>query len=171
MPDAPQPPAPAFNTSFPLRRLKRKANRNISVADLAAKDDDASDEEEANGSSTTPEETPMTRPPQSKARYKRVASNQTPNIGTLEDKWRKRTRWCIPQLYTWAPEPTVSSHEGTPMVADSLQHSWAQNRKTAEKTKEEDILLPTWHSSAAAAPHVKGIFPYSLRAQNLRTPL
>ncbi|KAK8510795.1 hypothetical protein V6N12_009637 [Hibiscus sabdariffa] len=77
MPDAPQPPAPAFDTSVPRCRFKRKANRNISTADLATKDV-ASDAEEDNSSSTTPEETPMTSPPQSKARYKRVASKQTP---------------------------------------------------------------------------------------------
>uniref|UniRef100_A0ABR2F8J6 Putative plant transposon protein domain-containing protein n=1 Tax=Hibiscus sabdariffa TaxID=183260 RepID=A0ABR2F8J6_9ROSI len=54
MPDAPQPPAPTVDTSIPHRRLKRKVNRNISMADLVAEDDAASDEEEDNGSSTTP---------------------------------------------------------------------------------------------------------------------
>ncbi|KAL4386272.1 hypothetical protein GQ457_09G019850 [Hibiscus cannabinus] len=62
MPDAPQPPAPAFDTSVPRHRLKRKANKNINTADLAAEDDDASDAEEDNGSNTTPEETQMTGP-------------------------------------------------------------------------------------------------------------
>ncbi|KAL4347377.1 hypothetical protein GQ457_17G007900 [Hibiscus cannabinus] len=36
MPDAPPPPAPPMETTIPRRRLKRKANRNISTADLAA---------------------------------------------------------------------------------------------------------------------------------------
>ncbi|KAK8574821.1 hypothetical protein V6N12_062499 [Hibiscus sabdariffa] len=56
----------------------RKANRNISTANLAAEENAASDAEEDSGSSTTLEETPMTNPPQSKARYKRVASKPTP---------------------------------------------------------------------------------------------
>ncbi|KAK9011676.1 hypothetical protein V6N11_044521 [Hibiscus sabdariffa] len=62
MPDIPQPPAPTMETSIPRRRLKRKANRNISTSDLAAEENDASDAED-DGSSTTPEETPMTSPP------------------------------------------------------------------------------------------------------------
>ncbi|KAL4348040.1 hypothetical protein GQ457_17G010390 [Hibiscus cannabinus] len=36
MPDVPQPPAPTMETSIPRHRLKSKANRNISTADLAA---------------------------------------------------------------------------------------------------------------------------------------
>ncbi|KAK8628129.1 hypothetical protein V6N13_063841 [Hibiscus sabdariffa] len=60
IPDAPQPPAPAFDTSVSRRHLKRKANRNISMVDLATEDNVASDEEEDNGSSTTPEKNPMT---------------------------------------------------------------------------------------------------------------
>ncbi|KAL4366455.1 hypothetical protein GQ457_05G021720 [Hibiscus cannabinus] len=78
MPDAPQPPAPAFDTSIPHRRFKRKANKNISTVDLAAEDDVTSYAEEDNGSNTTPEETPITSPPQSKARYNRVTTKQTP---------------------------------------------------------------------------------------------
>ncbi|KAL4384452.1 hypothetical protein GQ457_15G014590 [Hibiscus cannabinus] len=69
MPDVPQPPAPTMETSVPRRRLKRKANRNISTADLAAEENVASEAED-DGSSTTPDETPMTNPPSSKARYK-----------------------------------------------------------------------------------------------------
>ncbi|KAK8523097.1 hypothetical protein V6N12_047630 [Hibiscus sabdariffa] len=87
MPDVPHPPAPIFDTSVPRRRFKRKANRNVSTADLAAEEEAASDAEEDNGSSTTPEETPMTSPPQSKARYKRVASKQTPKyVGARTEK-------------------------------------------------------------------------------------
>ncbi|KAK9006245.1 hypothetical protein V6N11_035290 [Hibiscus sabdariffa] len=78
MPDVPQPPASVFDTFAPHRRFKRKANRNINIADLAAKEDAASDAEEDNGSNTTWEETPMTSQPQSKALYKRVASKPTP---------------------------------------------------------------------------------------------
>ncbi|KAL4295473.1 hypothetical protein GQ457_12G015320 [Hibiscus cannabinus] len=74
-----RPAAPPFNTSVPRPCFKRKANRNFSTADLASEDDVASDVEEDNGSNTTPKETPMTSPPQNKARYKRVASKQTPN--------------------------------------------------------------------------------------------
>ncbi|KAK8574669.1 hypothetical protein V6N12_062358 [Hibiscus sabdariffa] len=77
MPDAPQPPAPTMETTIPRRRLKRKANRNICTADLAAEENVASEAED-DGSSTTPEETPMPNPPSSKARYKRVATKQTP---------------------------------------------------------------------------------------------
>ncbi|KAK8561922.1 hypothetical protein V6N12_048977 [Hibiscus sabdariffa] len=81
MPDAPQPPAPTMETSIPRRRLKRKANRNISTADLVAEENVAS-EAEKDGSSTTPDETPMTNPPSSKARYKRVATKQTPKCAS-----------------------------------------------------------------------------------------
>ncbi|KAK8597164.1 hypothetical protein V6N12_065640 [Hibiscus sabdariffa] len=77
MPDAPQPPAHTIETSIPHRRFKRKANRNIRIADLAAEENVASEAED-DGSSTTPEETPMPNPPSSKARYKRVATKQTP---------------------------------------------------------------------------------------------
>ncbi|KAL4367615.1 hypothetical protein GQ457_05G017370 [Hibiscus cannabinus] len=42
MPDVPQPPAPTMETSIPRHRLKRKANRNISTADLAAEENVAS---------------------------------------------------------------------------------------------------------------------------------
>ncbi|KAK8670861.1 hypothetical protein V6N13_037474 [Hibiscus sabdariffa] len=66
-----------METSIPRRQLKRKANRNISTADLAAEENVASEAED-DGSSTTPEETPMPNPPSSKARYKRVATKQTP---------------------------------------------------------------------------------------------
>ncbi|KAL4319115.1 hypothetical protein GQ457_18G011290 [Hibiscus cannabinus] len=75
MPDAPPPPAPPMETTVPRHRLKRKANRNISAADLAAEENIASEDD---GSSTTPEETPIPNPPSSKARYKRVATKQTP---------------------------------------------------------------------------------------------
>ncbi|KAK9033241.1 hypothetical protein V6N11_018276 [Hibiscus sabdariffa] len=77
MPNVPQPPAPTMETSIPCRHLKRKANRNISTADLAAEENDASEAGD-DGSSTTPNDTPMTNPPSSKARYKRVATKQTP---------------------------------------------------------------------------------------------
>ncbi|KAL4376146.1 hypothetical protein GQ457_02G031000 [Hibiscus cannabinus] len=77
MPDAPQPPAPTMETSIPRCRLKRKAKRNISTADLAAEDNVASEAED-DGSGKTPDETPMPNPPSSKARYKRVATKQTP---------------------------------------------------------------------------------------------
>ncbi|KAK8661466.1 hypothetical protein V6N13_091068 [Hibiscus sabdariffa] len=77
IPDAPQPPAPTMETTIPRRRLKRKANRNISTADLAAEENVASEAED-DGSSTTPDETPMPNPPSSKACYKRVATKQTP---------------------------------------------------------------------------------------------
>ncbi|KAK8491390.1 hypothetical protein V6N11_073716 [Hibiscus sabdariffa] len=63
MPDVPQPPAPTVDTSIPRHRLKRKANRKISTADLATEENDVSDAEEDDGSSTTPEETAMTSPP------------------------------------------------------------------------------------------------------------
>ncbi|KAK9030086.1 hypothetical protein V6N11_031520 [Hibiscus sabdariffa] len=61
----------------PAPEATRKANRNISTADLAAEENVASEAED-DGSSTTPDETPMTNPPLSKARYKRVATKQTP---------------------------------------------------------------------------------------------
>ncbi|KAL4269676.1 hypothetical protein GQ457_HM001300 [Hibiscus cannabinus] len=77
MPDAPPPPAPPMEPTIPRRRLKRKANRNISTADLAAEENIASEAED-DESSTTPEETPNPNPPSSKARYKRVATKQTP---------------------------------------------------------------------------------------------
>ncbi|KAK8684269.1 hypothetical protein V6N13_040299 [Hibiscus sabdariffa] len=64
MPDAPQPPAQTMETSIPRRRLKRKANRNMSTADLAAEENIASEAED-DGSSTTPDETPMPNPPSS----------------------------------------------------------------------------------------------------------
>ncbi|KAL4272777.1 hypothetical protein GQ457_13G014360 [Hibiscus cannabinus] len=72
MPDAPPPPAPPMEPNIPRHRIKRKANRNISTADLAAEENIAS-EAEADGSSTTPEETPNPNPPSSKAHYKREA--------------------------------------------------------------------------------------------------
>ncbi|KAL4384580.1 hypothetical protein GQ457_15G019210 [Hibiscus cannabinus] len=78
MPDAPPPPAPQIEPTIPRRRIKRKANRNISTADLAAEENVASEAED-DGSSTTPEETPNPNPPSSKARYKPVATKQTPN--------------------------------------------------------------------------------------------
>ncbi|KAK8576726.1 hypothetical protein V6N13_015159 [Hibiscus sabdariffa] len=96
---------------------------------------------------------------------------QVCSIGALEDKRRKMTNIAPIPAYTWTLEPAVSSPKGPPMVADLLQHSWAQNRQIAKKTNEEDILLPTWHSSAAAVPNVKRIFPYSFGAQHPRTPL
>ncbi|KAK8663116.1 hypothetical protein V6N13_024997 [Hibiscus sabdariffa] len=99
MPDAPPPPTNTFDTSTPRPRFKRKANRKISIAELAEDEDASTEEAEDNGSSTTPEETPMVSPPQSKAPYKRVATKPTP-----------------------------------------------KNRQSAEKTKNEDMLLPTWHS-------------------------
>ncbi|KAL4366196.1 hypothetical protein GQ457_05G015820 [Hibiscus cannabinus] len=71
MPDAPPPPAPPMEPITPRRRLKRKANRNISTADLAAEENIAYEAED-DGSSTTPEETPIPNPPSSKVRYKRV---------------------------------------------------------------------------------------------------
>ncbi|KAL4347622.1 hypothetical protein GQ457_17G009350 [Hibiscus cannabinus] len=79
MPDAPPPPAPPMEPTIPRRHIKRKANRNISTADLAAEENVASEAED-DGSSTTPEETPNPNPPSSKARYKRVATKQTPKI-------------------------------------------------------------------------------------------
>ncbi|KAK8523038.1 hypothetical protein V6N12_073749 [Hibiscus sabdariffa] len=85
MPDAPQPPAPTMETSIPRCHLKRKANRNISTADLAAEENVASEAED-DGSSTTPEETPLTNPPSSKARYKRVATKQTPKFASTRTK-------------------------------------------------------------------------------------
>ncbi|KAK8978811.1 hypothetical protein V6N11_048083 [Hibiscus sabdariffa] len=78
MPDAPSQPAPTFDTFVPRRRFKRKANRNINIADLAVAAEAGSEDTEDNGSSTTPEATPMVSPPQSKARYKRVATKTTP---------------------------------------------------------------------------------------------
>ncbi|KAK8680882.1 hypothetical protein V6N13_109820 [Hibiscus sabdariffa] len=135
MPDAPSQPLPTFDTSVSRRRFKRKANRNTNMADLAAVAEAGLEDKEDNGSSTTPEATPMISPPQSKARYKRVATKPAPNIGALEDKQRKRTRLHLSQPYTWTLGPAVSSHEGTPMVADLLQHSWAQNRQ-CKKDKE-----------------------------------
>ncbi|KAK9008900.1 hypothetical protein V6N11_080377 [Hibiscus sabdariffa] len=81
MPDALQPPAPTMETSIPRRRLKRKANRNISTADLATEENVASEAED-DGSSTTPDETLMTNPASSKARYKRVATKQTPKCAS-----------------------------------------------------------------------------------------
>ncbi|KAL4310920.1 hypothetical protein GQ457_01G027360 [Hibiscus cannabinus] len=72
MPDAPPPPAPPMEPTIPRRRIKRKANRNISTADLAAEENIASEAED-DGSSTTPEETLNPNPPSSKARYKREA--------------------------------------------------------------------------------------------------
>ncbi|KAK8561560.1 hypothetical protein V6N12_048626 [Hibiscus sabdariffa] len=77
MPDAPPPLAPPMEPTIPRRRLKRKANRNISTADLAAEENIASEAED-DGSSTTLEETPNPNPPSSKARYKRVATKQAP---------------------------------------------------------------------------------------------
>ncbi|KAL4278608.1 hypothetical protein GQ457_03G019270 [Hibiscus cannabinus] len=81
MPDAPPPSAPPMEPTIPRRRIKRKANRNISTADLAAEENVASEVED-DGSSTTPEETPNPKPQSSKARYKRVATKQTPKYIT-----------------------------------------------------------------------------------------
>ncbi|KAL4319228.1 hypothetical protein GQ457_18G012230 [Hibiscus cannabinus] len=70
-----------METSVPRCRLKRKANINISTADLAAEENVASKAED-DGSSTTPDETPMTNPPSSKASYKLVATKQTPKCAS-----------------------------------------------------------------------------------------
>ncbi|KAL4278368.1 hypothetical protein GQ457_03G021860 [Hibiscus cannabinus] len=83
MPDTPPPPAPPMEPTIPRRRIKRKANRNISTADLAAEENVASEAED-DGSSTTLEETPNPNPPSSKARYKHVAIKQTPNLIACE---------------------------------------------------------------------------------------
>ncbi|KAL4283662.1 hypothetical protein GQ457_16G016940 [Hibiscus cannabinus] len=77
--DVPPPPAPPMEPNLPRRRLKRKANRNASTADLAAEENILSEAED-DGSSTTPEETLNPNPPSSKARYKRMATKQTPKI-------------------------------------------------------------------------------------------
>ncbi|KAK8698036.1 hypothetical protein V6N13_114168 [Hibiscus sabdariffa] len=73
--------------------------------------------------------------------------------------------------YTWNFEPSVSSREGTPMVAEMLQHSGAQNRQKCRKDKAARYFAAHMAFPAGIVPHVKGIFPYSFRAQNPRTPL
>ncbi|KAK8676281.1 hypothetical protein V6N13_034332 [Hibiscus sabdariffa] len=51
-----------------------------------------------------------------------------------------------------------------------LQHIGVQNRQSAEKTKQPRYFAAHMASPAGIVPHVKGIFPYSVRAQNPRTP-
>ncbi|KAK8663726.1 hypothetical protein V6N13_083533 [Hibiscus sabdariffa] len=91
MPNAPQPPAPTMETTIPHCRLKRKANRNISTADLAAEENVASEAED-DGSSTTPDETLMPNPPSSKARYKcaitRIKKEEMPQHFRKDDEQR-----------------------------------------------------------------------------------
>ncbi|KAL4303852.1 hypothetical protein GQ457_10G009980 [Hibiscus cannabinus] len=101
MPDAPPPPAPPMEPTIPRRRIKRKANRNISTADLAAEENVASEAED-DGSSTTPEETLNPNPPSRKARYKRVATKQTPNKTTDPEE---REEHAIPHADTAASVP------------------------------------------------------------------
>ncbi|KAK8585993.1 hypothetical protein V6N13_130519 [Hibiscus sabdariffa] len=57
------------------------------------------------------------------------------SIGALEDKLKKTTKDATVPAYTWTFEPAVSSREGTPMVAEMLQHSGAQNRQKCRKDK------------------------------------
>ncbi|KAK8675526.1 hypothetical protein V6N13_033592 [Hibiscus sabdariffa] len=69
----PQPPltkkkAPSTSTATPPTRPPAPEERA----------EPATPHAEGDGSSTTPDETPMTNPPSSKARYKRVATKQTP---------------------------------------------------------------------------------------------
>ncbi|KAK9033261.1 hypothetical protein V6N11_018294 [Hibiscus sabdariffa] len=56
------------------------------------------------------------------------------------------------------------------MVAEMLQHIGVQNRQSAEKTKQPRYFAAHMAPPAGIVPHVKGIFPYSVRAQNPRTP-
>ncbi|KAL4364161.1 hypothetical protein GQ457_04G019020 [Hibiscus cannabinus] len=58
--------------------------------------------------------------------------------------------------YTWTFEPVVSSREGTSMC---------------RKDKAAGYFAAHMAFPAGIVPHVKGIFPYSFRAQNHRTPL
>ncbi|KAK8681660.1 hypothetical protein V6N13_054062 [Hibiscus sabdariffa] len=51
-----------------------------------------------------------------------------------------------------------------------LQHIGVQNRQSAEKTKQPRYFAAHMAPPAGIVPHVKGIFPYSVRAQNSRTP-
>ncbi|KAL4296666.1 hypothetical protein GQ457_12G014900 [Hibiscus cannabinus] len=98
MPDAPPPPAPLIEPTLPRRRLKRKANRNISAADLATEENIISEAED-DGSSTTPEETPNPNPPSSKARYKRMATKQTPKM--VDKLGLKTTKHPNPYKLQW----------------------------------------------------------------------
>ncbi|KAL4383440.1 hypothetical protein GQ457_15G015960 [Hibiscus cannabinus] len=107
MPDAAEPLALAFDTSVPHRRLKRKANRNIIMADLAAKHDATSNNEEDNGPNTTPEETPMTSPPQSNAPYKR-ADQEEKSIATLRQH-KEALGWTIADIK--GISPTICMHK------------------------------------------------------------
>ncbi|KAL4326232.1 hypothetical protein GQ457_11G023410 [Hibiscus cannabinus] len=138
MPDAPQPPAPPMEPTIPRRRIKRKANRNISTADLAAEENIASEAED-DGSSTTPEETPNPNPPSSKARYKREAIARIEKEEMLQhsrkDDEHKDINAPIP-AYTWTFEPAVPACGRTFLVAEMLQHTGVQNRQSAEKTKQ-----------------------------------
>ncbi|KAK8684262.1 hypothetical protein V6N13_040292 [Hibiscus sabdariffa] len=51
-----------------------------------------------------------------------------------------------------------------------LQHSGAQNRQKCRKDKAARYFAAYMVCHAGIVPHVKGIFPYSIRAQNPRTP-
>ncbi|KAL4310868.1 hypothetical protein GQ457_01G019720 [Hibiscus cannabinus] len=55
------------------------------------------------------------------------------------------------------------------MIAEMLQHIGVQNRQSAEKTKQPRYFVAHMAPPAGIVPHVKGIFPYSVRAQNPRT--
>ncbi|KAL4318946.1 hypothetical protein GQ457_18G000240 [Hibiscus cannabinus] len=48
-------------------------------------------------------------------------------------------------------------------------HSRVRNRQSAEKTKQPRYFAAHMAPPAGIVPHVKGIFPYSVRAQNPRT--
>ncbi|KAL4272466.1 hypothetical protein GQ457_13G014220 [Hibiscus cannabinus] len=64
------------------------------------------------------------------------------SIGAVEDKLKKMTKDAPVPAYTWTFEPAVSSREGTPMVAETLQHSGAKNRQNSIKDKN---ATPTLH--------------------------
>ncbi|KAK8523095.1 hypothetical protein V6N12_047628 [Hibiscus sabdariffa] len=92
------------------------------------------------------------------------------SIGALEDKLKKSTKDAPIPAYTWTFEPAVPACGWTDMVAEMLQHIGVQNRQSAEKDKAAKIFCCSHGTPAGIVPHVKGIFPYSIRAQNPRTP-
>ncbi|KAK9009128.1 hypothetical protein V6N11_080597 [Hibiscus sabdariffa] len=92
------------------------------------------------------------------------------SIGALEDKLKKTTKNAPIPAYTWTFEPAVPACGWTDMVAEMLQHIGVQDRQSAEKDKAAKIFCCSHGTPAGIVPHVKGIFPYSVRAQNPRTP-
>ncbi|KAK9034086.1 hypothetical protein V6N11_050264 [Hibiscus sabdariffa] len=92
------------------------------------------------------------------------------SIGALEDKLKKTTKDAPVPAYTWTFEPAVPACGWTDMVAEMLQHIGVQNRQSAEKDKASKIFCCSHGTPAGIVPHMNGIFPYSVRAQNPRTP-